>query len=77
MRHALLGLGRPSDGLLGAHLEPRNLEARREEDIAGRGAENVLRVAPQRRLVFRTMDADPMLTDVQTITDVLGRYRTG
>ena len=45
--------------LLGAHVEARHLEARGEEDIAGRGAENVLRVAPERRLVLRAVDADP------------------
>ena len=59
VRHARLGFGRPSDGLLGAHVEPRHLEARGEEDVAGRGAENVLHVAPQRRLVLRAVDADP------------------
>ncbi len=57
--HPLLGFGRPPDRLLGAHVEPRHLEARGEEDIARRAAENILHVAPQRRLVLRAVDADP------------------
>src|SRR6266545_7759039 len=59
VRHALLGLGRPSDGLLGAHVEAWYLEARGEEDIAGSGAENVLRVAPELCLVLRAVNPNP------------------
>ena len=63
VRHARLGLGRPADGLLGAHVEARHLEARGEQDVARRGAEDVLRVAPQARLVLRAVDANPAQHD--------------
>src|SRR5687767_14765252 len=62
LRHVLhprLGFWGPSDGLLGAYVEPRHLEACGEQDVARRGAEHVLRVAPQPRLVLRAVDADP------------------
>ena len=65
--HSRLGLGRPSDGLLGAHVDPRHLEARGEEDIARCAAENILHVASQRRLVFRAVDANAAQHDEEGI----------
>src|SRR5262245_47746019 len=57
--HPLFGFGRPSEALLGAYVEPGHLEARRQQDIAGCGAEAVLQVAPQSGLILRTVDAAP------------------
>src|SRR5688572_17407627 len=51
--------GPPPDGPLGAHVAARHREARGEPNVARRGAENVLRVAPQSGLVFRAVNADP------------------
>src|SRR5262245_56045131 len=56
--HPCFGFRRPPDGLLGADIEAWNLQARGEEDIAWRGAQNVLHVAPQPRFIVRAVDAD-------------------
>src|SRR5262245_24825763 len=58
VRHPLLSFGRPADGLFGAHVEPRHLEACREKDIAASRAENVLRIAPKTCLFLRAVNAD-------------------
>src|SRR5580765_7630761 len=63
VRHALLGLGRPSDGLLGAHVEARDLETGGKQDIARRTAKNVLHIAPQPGLVLRAVNANPAQHD--------------
>src|SRR4029453_5876155 len=44
--------------LLSAHVEPRHLEARGEENVAGRAPENVLRVASEPLPGLRAVDAD-------------------
>src|SRR3954463_6436632 len=78
-RHALLGFGCPADGLLGTDIQPRHLETRRQEDVAGRAAEAVLDIAAEGGLLLRTVDANsseheqPRIGLARVVDDLLER----